>query len=54
MTRKSKKGIVGKSVPTESKRYKIGPGIDFVDMNLRTGEEIIEAVKNSPVNKNFY
>lgn len=50
MTRKSSKGIVGKATPTPSKRYKVGPGIDFVGENLRFSDEIHRAVKSSPIN----
>lgn len=46
MVRKSKKGIVGKALPTSSHRYKVGPGIDFVQNNLTNGIEIAGAVKN--------
>ncbi|SEF55145.1 hypothetical protein SAMN05660865_00485 [Caloramator fervidus] len=35
MVRKSKKYIVGKELPTASKRYKIGPGIDLIDEKFR-------------------
>ncbi|TDT61169.1 hypothetical protein [Fonticella tunisiensis] len=44
MTRKSHKGIVGKAMPTVSRRYKVGPGIDFVDENLTRGSEINKAI----------
>lgn len=54
MTRKSKKGIVGKSIPTASRRYKVGPGIDLIDHNLTTGREIEEAVKSSNLDKGIY
>lgn len=45
MTRKSKKGIVGK-YPDVKNRGEVGPGIDFVKDNLTTGAEIEEAIKN--------
>ena len=51
MVRKSKKGIVGKSNPTSSHRYKVGPGIDFVQDNLTNGYEISQAARNAEVNK---
>lgn len=35
MVRKNKKGILGKALPTMSKRYKIGPGIDLIDEKFR-------------------
>lgn len=47
MVRKSKKGIVGKALPTLSHRYKVGPGIDFVQDNLISGTEIASAVRNA-------
>lgn len=40
MVRKSKKGIVGKALPTMSKRYRIGKGLDFVKERLLFGDEI--------------
>lgn len=46
MTRKSKKGIVGKANPTPSVRYNVGPGLDFVEENLRYGNEIKAAVES--------
>jgi hypothetical protein len=40
MTRKSKKGIVGKGEPTLTQRKDIGPGISFTDENLISSDEI--------------
>lgn len=51
MVRKSKKGIVGKAMPTSSHRYKVGPGIDFVQDNLTNGIEISKAVHNAKADK---
>lgn len=51
MVRKSKKGIVGKAIPTSSHRYKVGPGIDFVQDNLTNGIAISIADKNARANK---
>lgn len=42
MTKKSKKGIVGKAIPTQHERYEVGPGIDLIDENLKNGKEIAE------------
>lgn len=46
MTRKSKKGVVGKAMPTQSQRPEVGPGIGFKENDLRIGEEIEQAVKD--------
>lgn len=51
MVRKSKKGIVGKATPTTTHRYRIGPGIDFVQENLTNGNEISRAVENAKADK---
>lgn len=51
MVRKSKKGIVGKATPTTFHRYKVGPGIDFVQENLTNGNEISRAVKDAKIEK---
>lgn len=51
MVRKSKKGIVGKSDPTSSHRYKVGPGIDFAKHNLTNGSEIAQSNLNADVYK---
>jgi len=45
MTRKSKKGIVGKFPNANKRKGPIGPGIDLVDENLTSGPEIEEAVR---------
>lgn len=45
MTRKSKKGIVGKFPNANKRRGPVGPGIDFVEEHLRTGSEIENAVE---------
>lgn len=45
MTRKTKKGIVGKAMPTPSQRPKVGVGIGFKENNLTTSEEIDQAIK---------
>lgn len=42
MVRKSRKGIVGKALPTMSKRYRIGEGIDFIKEKLKMQEGIDE------------
>lgn len=46
MTRKSKKGIVGKAMPTLTQRPEVGPGIGFKEHDLRTGEEIEKAIRD--------
>lgn len=46
MTRKSKKGIVGKAIPSPSQRPEVGPGIGFKEHDLRTGKEIEEAIED--------
>lgn len=51
MVRKSKKGIVGKALPTSSHRYKVGPGIDFVQNNLTNGIEISSAIHKAKEEK---
>ncbi|KKM12804.1 hypothetical protein SY88_01630 [Clostridiales bacterium PH28_bin88] len=45
MVRKTHKGIMGKEMITRSSKPRIGPGIGFQEMDLRTGEEIEKAVK---------
>jgi len=45
MTRKSKKGIVGKAVPTLTQRPDVGVGISFKDNNLVTSKEIDAEIK---------
>jgi hypothetical protein len=45
MTRKTKKGIIGKARITAKKRPDIGPGIGFQELGLTTGEEIAEAIE---------
>lgn len=51
MVRKSKKGIVGKAMPTTSHRYKVGPGIDFVQDKLTNGLEISKAAAEAVVDR---
>lgn len=46
MTRKSKKGVVGKAIPTQHKRYEVGPGIDLIDENLKNSKEIVEKTED--------
>lgn len=46
MTRKSKKGVVGKAIPTLTQRPEVGPGIGFKDEDLRTGQQIEQAIKD--------
>jgi hypothetical protein len=45
LTRKSKKGIVGKFPNANKRRGPVGPGIDFVEEHLGTGPEIERAVE---------
>lgn len=47
MTRKSRKGVVGKAMPSNKRIHKIGPGIDFVKEGLRFGDEIDRAVRKA-------
>jgi hypothetical protein len=42
MVRKSRKGIVGKALPTMCKRYRIGEGIDFIKEKLKMEGKIDE------------
>lgn len=51
MVRKSRKGIVGKPLPTAIDRYQVGPGIDFVDQHLSTGKEISQAVEREEIER---
>ncbi|MDF2521580.1 MAG: hypothetical protein K0R84_2208 [Clostridia bacterium] len=46
MTRKSKKGIVGKATPTFTQRPEVGVGLGFKEDNVKTGLEIEQAVKD--------
>jgi hypothetical protein len=46
MTRKSKKGIVGKAMPTPSQRPEVGTGISFKDNNLATSDQIEREIKD--------
>jgi hypothetical protein len=45
MVRKSRKGVVGKALPTATARYDVGPGIDFKSENLSDGDQISSAVR---------
>ncbi len=47
MTRKTKKGIVGKETPTLSQRYEVGEGIAFKRNNLKSTKEINAALEGS-------
>lgn len=46
MTRKSHKGITGKQLERNKDKKDVGPGISFTDRDLKTGEDIEQAVKN--------
>lgn len=45
MTRKSKKGIVGKKIPTTTNREKTGLGISFTDEHISYSSEIEGKIK---------
>lgn len=45
MVRKTHKGIMGKEMIIRTTKPRIGPGIGFQEMDLRTGEQIEQAVK---------
>lgn len=45
MTRKSKKGIVGKFPNANKRKGPVGPGIDLIDEHLGSGPAIERAVK---------
>lgn len=45
MTRKSKKGIVGKAMPTLTQRPEVGMGLDFKQNNVATAKEIDQEIK---------
>lgn len=47
MTRKSKKGIVGKGTHAGEPGNEIGPGLDFVKDELKFGKDIDNAVKDA-------
>lgn len=52
MTRKTKRGIMGKTTITRRGRPRIGPGIGFHEMGLTSGREIKAAARQSDLEFN--
>lgn len=47
MTRKTHKGIVGKTMITGKNKPDIGQGISFTEMNLTNGDDIEKAARQA-------
>ena len=45
MTRKTKKGIVGKKIPTSLEQEKVGVGLSFTQEHVYDGDEIEAMVR---------
>lgn len=53
MTRKTKKGIVGKKEPTSLEKEKVGVGISFTQEHVYDGDEIESLVAKKEKEQNL-
>lgn len=51
MTRKSRKGVVGKKVPTINNREEVGVGLSFTDEDVSYSSDIEKKIKEKKEKK---